>query len=107
VLDKSTHTQSTSAVKIEGEVDRVYKSIPQNTTSVLEGGKPRYDIVRDNLVDTVLWNPWKEKAAAMGDYAPKDGYKTQLCVEVGAVDGFQKLEGGDQWEGGQFIKSLL
>lgn len=107
MLNKTTHTQSTPEVKIEGEVDRVYTSIPQNTTSVLESGKARFDIVRDNLADAVIWNPWKEKAVGMGDYEPKDGYKTQLCVESGAVAGFTKLDGGEQWEGGQIMKALL
>ena len=74
---------------------------------MLEDGKPRFDVVRDNLEDTVVWNPWKEKAAAMGDFEPKDGYKEMLCVEVGSVKGWQKLEAGDGFEGGQLIKSLL
>ena len=30
-----------------------------------------------------------------------------ICVEVGAVDGFQKLEPGDTYEAGQIIKALL
>jgi len=107
VLNATTHTQSTPSLSITGEVDRVYKSLKQNTTSVLQGGQPRFDVVRDNLVDTVVWNPWIEKAKGMGDFEPKDGYKHMLCVEVGAVDGWQKLEGGESWEGGQVIKALL
>lgn len=43
----------------------------------------------------------------MGDFEPKDGYKNMVCVEVGAVNGWTKLEGGESWEGGQLIKSLL
>ncbi|KAF2418251.1 galactose mutarotase-like protein [Tothia fuscella] len=107
VLSLPTATQSTPTLSINGEVDRVYKSLAQDTTSVLEGGKPRFDVVRDNLVDTVVWNPWIEKAKGMGDFSPKDGYKNMLCVEVGAVDGWQKLDGGEGWEGGQVIRSLL
>jgi len=74
---------------------------------VVEDGTPRFDVVRDNLVDTVIWNPWIEKAKGMGDFEPKDGYKQMICVEVGAVNGWQKLDGGESWEGGQLIKSLL
>jgi glucose-6-phosphate 1-epimerase len=94
-------------VTITGEVDRVYKSIPQDTTTIVEGGSPRFDVVRDNLQDTVVWNPWKEKAASMGDFSPDDGYRNMICVEVGAVNGWQKLEKGEVFEGGQTIKSLL
>ena len=78
-----------------------------NTTSVVEDGVPRFDVIRDNLSDTVIWNPWIEKAKAMGDFEPKDGYKNMICVEVGAVDGWQKLEGDESWEVGQLIKSLV
>jgi glucose-6-phosphate 1-epimerase len=106
VLDASSHEQS-GDVSISGEVDRVYSNIPQNTTSIVEAGKPRFDIVRDKLSDTVVWNPWKEKAAGMGDFEPKDGFMKMLCVEVGAVASWTKLEGGEEWEGGQLVKSLL
>ena len=78
-----------------------------NTTSVVEDGNPRFDVIRDNLSDTVVWNPWIEKAKAMGDFEPKDGYKNMICVEVGAVGGWQKLEGDESWEAGQLMKFYL
>ena len=107
VLNASTHQQKDESITITGEVDRVYASIPQDTTSVVEDGKPRFDVVRDNLSDTVVWNPWTEKAAAMGDFAPNEGFKEMVCVEVGTVKGWQKLEKGEVFEGGQTIKSLI
>lgn len=107
VLDAKTSTESNPAVRITGETDRVYQSIPQDTTSIVEAEQPRYDVVRDNLEDTVVWNPWKEKAASIGDFEPKDGYMNMICVEVGSVKGWQKLEGGETFEGGQIIRSLL
>ena len=72
-----------------------------------EDGKPRFDITRDNIKDTVTWNPWIEKAKSMGDFAPDDGYKNMVCVEVGAVDGWQKLDKGEVFEGGMLVKSHL
>ena len=93
-------------MKITGEVDRVYKSIKQDTTSIVQSdGKSVFDITRDNLDDTVVWNPWIEKAKAMSDFEPNDGYKNMVCVEVGAVDGWQKLDSGDTFEGGQIVTS--
>ena len=83
----------------------MYKSIKQNTTSILQDQQPSLDIIRDRLEDTVVWNPWTEKAKAMGDFEPKEGYKNMLCVEVGAVNGWQKLEAGDTFEGGQMLRS--
>jgi len=107
VLNATSHEQTTSSLAITGEVDRLYKSIKIDTTSVLEDGKPRFDVVRDNLSDTVVWNPWIEKAKGMGDFWPQDGYKEMLCVEVGAVNGWVSLDAGEGWEGGQIMKSLL
>jgi glucose-6-phosphate 1-epimerase len=107
VLDATSHTQTDPSLKFNGEVDRVYKNISIDTTSILEDGKPRFDVIRDNVKDTVTWNPWIEKAKAMGDFSPDDGYKNMVCVEVGAVDGWQKLEKGEVFEGGMLVKSLL
>jgi len=52
--------------------------------------------------EVVVWNPWTD-ASSMADFAPADGYKQMICVEAGAVKGWQKLEAGETWEGGQII----
>lgn len=83
----------------------MYKDIKQDTTSVLVDGKPVLDVTRDNLKDSVVWNPWIEKSKGMGDFEPKEGYKKMVCVEVGAVDGWETLEAGDTFEAGQLLKA--
>jgi glucose-6-phosphate 1-epimerase len=105
MLNATTHQQSTPSLSIAGEVDRVYTGLQQDTTSVVQEGRPSLDIIRDNLADTVVWNPWIEKSKGMGDFEPKDGYKTMVCVEVGAVEGWQKLEPGETFEGGMLVKA--
>lgn len=105
MLNASEHQQSTPNVTFSGELDRVYKAIKQDTTSVLVDGKAVLDVTRDNLQDTVVWNPWIEKSKGMGDFEPKDGYKKMVCVEAGAVDGWQTLESGDTFEAGQLLKA--
>ncbi|KAK8217420.1 hypothetical protein M8818_001176 [Zalaria obscura] len=94
-------------LRIEGQTDRVYKSLKQDTTSITVDGSPAYDVIRDNLADTVIWNPWTEGAQAIGDFAPKDGWKNMICVEAGAVNGWTTLEGQDGFEAGQILKSYL
>lgn len=105
MLDATTTTESNSSLSITGEVDRVYQKIGQDTTSIVEDSQPRLDIVRDNLSDTVVWNPWREKAQAMSDFAPDDGYKRMVCVEVGSVRAWQTLDGGETFEAGQILKA--
>ncbi len=102
-----TKTQA-GAVRITGETDRVYTpdTSPEAPVRVLEGGRERFALVRDNLADVVVWNPWADKAAAMADFAPKDGYRSMLCVEAGSVKGWQTLEPGDAFEGAQTITAL-
>jgi len=107
VLDATEHTQTDPSITITGETDRVYKSIKQDTTSVLQDGKPFLDVTRDNLDDTVVWNPWIAKTKATADLRPEDAYKRFICVEVGAVNGWQKLEAGETFEGGMIAKSHL
>ena len=105
VADGREVTESSNAVAISGETDRVYAKISQDTTGVLTSGQPRFEVVRDNLSDTVVWNPGKQKAQAMGDFVPKEDWTRMLCVEVGAVNGWQKLEPGETFEAGQNIRS--
>ena len=93
-------------VTITGETDRVYSVDPQTAVAVLEGGSKKFEVARDNLADVVVWNPWTDKAAGMGDFAPKDGFRNMICVEAGSVKGWQSLEPGDAFEGAQTITTL-
>lgn len=107
MLNATEQTQTDPTIRIAGEVDRVYKNIKQDTTSIVVGGQQRLDVIRDRINDTVVWNPWIEKTKATGDLRPEDSYKGFVCVEVGSVDGWQRLEPGDVFEGGQILKSHL
>ncbi|KAK4158799.1 galactose mutarotase-like domain-containing protein [Cladorrhinum sp. PSN259] len=105
LLSPQAQTSGTSDLTITAETDRVY-STPNGASdavTVLENGKPRFVVTRDNLAQVVVWNPWTEKASGMGDFEPKDGYKNMLCVEPGAVGTWQTLEPGDAFEGAQTI----
>lgn len=48
----------------------------------------------------VVWNPWIEKAAAMGDFGNEE-YKNMICVEAGSVADWVVLAGGQTWTAGQ------
>ena len=99
---------SSDVLSFSSEIDRVYtpKSIDDKVT-VSVFGTPAYEVTREELKDVVVWNPWIEKSKGMADFEPKQGYKNMLCVEAGSVKEWTKLEGGESWEGGVTIKSLL
>ncbi|KAB5567025.1 galactose mutarotase-like domain-containing protein [Coniochaeta sp. 2T2.1] len=105
VHNKSLKTESATSLSIAGETDRVYTPVggPSAPVKIVEGGKTKFTVARDNLQDVVVWNPWSEKAGGMGDFAPKDGYKNMLCVEAGSVREWQTLEPGDAFEGAQTL----
>jgi glucose-6-phosphate 1-epimerase len=53
-------------------------------------------VIKDDSRNTVVWNPWSEKAAAMKDLGA-DGWKTMLAVEVANVgDSAVSLRPGEQ-----------
>jgi len=103
----STKTSPDGPVTISSVTDRVYTPAggPESPVAISESGKKKYSIVRDNLNEVVVWNPWVE-AKAMGDFWPVEGYKEMICVEAGAVKGWVRLDVGETWEGGQVISAL-
>ncbi|KAF7548018.1 hypothetical protein G7046_g8829 [Stylonectria norvegica] len=104
VANSKEETQS-SLVTFSGETDRIYTPAkgPKHPVVISEGGAERFRIVRDNLDQVVVWNPWVDKSAATKDFSPKDGWKNMVCVEPGSVKGWQKLEKGDAFEAAQSI----
>lgn len=103
----TSHTENSSAVSITGETDRVYQGLdPLTPIIVTDDDKPLFAITRETMTDATVWNPWIEKSKGMSDL-PDDAYKKLICVEPGSVSGWQALEAGDSWEGGQTIKPRI
>lgn len=106
----SVQTESSPAIAITQETDRVYQSLDPQVPIVVSStadNKPLYSITREGLSDVVVWNPWIEKAKGIADFGPDDAYKNMICVEAGSVAGWQTLEAGDSWVGGQTIRPRL
>lgn len=71
----------TGLVVFEGEVDRIYATGDPIAT-VLDPLLGRRIVVdTDGSASTVVWNPWIEKAARLGDVGP-DGYRAFVCIET-------------------------
>ena len=52
---------------------------------------------------SVVWNPWKEKAAAMSDFGDEE-YVNMVCVEAGYVAEQKMLGGGESFQSSQTLK---
>ncbi|HEX8550588.1 MAG TPA: D-hexose-6-phosphate mutarotase [Abditibacteriaceae bacterium] len=81
--DFARKTEETPALKIVGETDRIYFS--HATVEIEDQANVRRIIVeKSGAGATVVWNPGREKAAAMPDFGD-DEWRTMLCVETAAV----------------------
>ncbi|CAO3673567.1 unnamed protein product [Rhizopus stolonifer] len=95
------NVEKNEKVTISQEVDRVYKDVQDNL--LLEvGDNTTIAIEKSNLKDTVVWNPWIEKAKGMGDFGDEE-YKNMICVEAGSVAEWIKLPSGQSWTAGQTL----
>jgi len=88
--------ESAPALRIDGEVDRIYCAAPGD----LEVREPvrAMAIETTGFPDTVVWNPGPA-AASLADLEP-GGEKRMLCVEAAAAN-LVALEAGSTWRGSQ------
>lgn len=83
-LDKVDNMQrkiQAGAVTINTEVDRLYVNTEAECLIEDTGFKRRIRIAKRGSRSTVVWNPWLEKAAKMGDFGSDSGYRGMVCVE--------------------------
>jgi D-hexose-6-phosphate mutarotase len=84
VEDFAPRTETAEAIKITGEVDRIY----MDTTGPVDIHDPslrrKIRVEKSGSASTVVWNPWSAKAQQMSDFGTEE-YKRMLCVESGNV----------------------
>ena len=69
------------AITIVSEVDRVYVDTEADCLIEDRGFKRRIRVAKSGSRSTVVWNPWIEKSAKMGDFGSDTGYRGMVCVE--------------------------
>lgn len=95
-VDGGKMKQQTGPVTIGQEVDRIYLNSVADVMIDDPGLKRRLRIAKRGSRSSVVWNPWTEKAAKMGDFGP-NGYLNMVCVESAnaAGDVVQVPAGGE------------
>lgn len=97
-LDKTeafARKQQQGAVRFAAEMDRVY--VHTRSECVIHDPRlqRRIRIAKQGSASTVVWTPWEQKAAAMGDYTAQ-GWRNMLCVEsANAADNTLTLPPGE------------
>jgi len=90
------------ALAFPGEVDRVYRDVPQEL-HLGGGGMPERRVIQQGFTDTVLWNPGAQKAARLGDMPPQDWLR-MVCIEAAVVARPVALPPGKTWRGMQRLE---
>jgi D-hexose-6-phosphate mutarotase len=69
------------AIEIASEVDRIYIDTEADCLIEDAGFKRRIRIAKSGSKSNIVWNPWIEKSAKMGDFGSDTGYRGMVCVE--------------------------
>jgi hypothetical protein len=86
--------------------DRIYQNTqPEHIiTNVVSGRKMR--VQKYNFPDTVVWNPWLEKARDIPDFGD-DEFPNMICVESGHVSSPVILLPGTAFEASQILQVAI
>lgn len=88
--------QRARALRLRGETDRIYLDTPGRLDIADRDLRRRIVIERRGAASAIVWNPWAEKAAALGDLGA-DLWRRMICVETGNVaDNAVALAGGGE-----------
>ena len=79
-MDGGQRKQQTGPVTIGAETDRIYLNSSADCLIDDPGLTRRIRIRKRGSRSTVVWNPWIEKSAKMGDFG-ENGYLNMVCVE--------------------------
>lgn len=92
--------QAEEILRIDGEVDRIYGSVPGPLS--IADGRRRIELRQEGFPDAVVWNPGP-KAAALSDMAPGDEARF-VCVEAGNILRPVILDPAQTFRASQFVR---
>lgn len=80
-LDPAAQCVQSGAITIEREVDRIYQATPDDVVVTDLSLQRETRVAKSGSLSTVIWNPWVEKAARLGDMGDA-GHRRMVCVET-------------------------
>ncbi len=98
LTDHKEFKEEQNELTINKETDRVYKQVMNDIELIRSSANDKILIKKENMPDVVVWNPWKEKAHKLPDFAD-DEYLSMICIETGAIYKPYELSAGTKWEG--------
>jgi len=95
-VDGGKKKQQVGPVTIGEEVDRIYLDSVADVLIDDPGYNRRIRVTKRGSHSSVVWNPWTDKAAKMGDFGP-DGFLQMVCVEsTNAADDVVQVPAGGE-----------
>lgn len=103
--DNQIFQEGLDVVTVREWTDRIYQNTqPEHIiTNVVSGRKMR--VQKYNFPDTVIWNPWQEKARDIPDFGD-DEFPNMICVESGHVSSPVILLPGTAFEASQILQVI-
>ena len=80
-VESDTPIEQMGGVIVDQEVDRIYTDAPSEITLCDDKNNQQVSIRSSGSKTTVVWNPWAEGAAKMGDLSD-DSDQYFICVET-------------------------
>ena len=80
-VDDAARKTQAGPITIDGEVDRIYTGVTGEQVIDDESLGRKIHIISRGCSTAVVWNPWSEIAASMGDLGDDD-YRKMICVET-------------------------
>lgn len=101
--DNQIYQEGRDVVTVCEWTDRIYQNTqPEHIiTNVVSGRKMR--VQKYNFPDTVIWNPWLDKARDIPDFGD-DEFPNMICVESGHVSSPVILLPGTAFEASQILQ---
>ena len=91
-------TERRSAINFDQETDRIYVNTRDELFIEDAGNNRRITIVKENMPDVVVWNPWVEKSRRMPDFEDNE-FHQMVCVETGVIEKPIHLPPMSKWTG--------
>jgi glucose-6-phosphate 1-epimerase len=96
-LEDFAPKQQQGSVTFTGEVDRIYRQVPDRLRVVDSARQRAVDIAAEGSKTAVVWNPWRDTAAQMADLGD-DEFQQFVCVETAnAADDLIKVSPGSDY----------
>ena len=80
-IDDAKEKRQQGVVAISEQIDRIYTGVSGDLVISDPSLSRRIRIRSEGSNSAVVWNPWVEQSAEMGDFGDEE-YKQMICVET-------------------------